>query len=48
VKAVPTAARIIRAFFDSLDRNMEAERVNLIEANLADLARRTAELRGYL
>jgi len=27
---------------------MEAERLNLIEANLADLARRAEELRGYL
>lgn len=42
------SARIIRAFFDSLDRIMEAERLNLIESNLADLARRAEELRGYL
>jgi len=27
---------------------MEAERLNLIEANLANLARRAEELRGYL
>jgi hypothetical protein len=42
------AARIIRAFFESQDLSMEAERLNLIEANLADLARRAEELRGYL
>jgi hypothetical protein len=42
------AARIIHAFFDSRERSMEAERLNLIEANLADLARRAEELRGYL
>jgi hypothetical protein len=42
------AARIIRAFFDSRERSMEAERLNLIETNLADLARRAEELRGYL
>jgi len=27
---------------------MEAERLNLIESTLADLARRADELRGYL
>jgi hypothetical protein len=42
------APRIIRAFFDSRERSMEAERLNLIETNLADLARRAEELRGYL
>jgi hypothetical protein len=42
------AARIIHAFFDSRERSMEAERLNLIETNLADLARRAEELRGYL
>jgi hypothetical protein len=41
-------ARIIRAFFEFQDRIMEAERLNLIETNLADLARRAEELRGYL
>jgi len=35
-------------FFDTLDSSMEAERLNLIESTLADLARRADELRGYL
>jgi hypothetical protein len=37
-----------RPLLHLLDRSMEAERLNLIETNLADLARRFRELRGYL
>jgi hypothetical protein len=34
--------------FESLDRIMEAERLNLIETTLDDLASRADALRGYL
>jgi hypothetical protein len=37
-----------RPFSHPQDRIMEAERINLIAANLAGLARRAEELRGYL
>jgi hypothetical protein len=41
-------ARIICDLFDYPHSTMEAERLNLIESTLADLARRADELRGYL
>jgi hypothetical protein len=40
--------RIIHGFLDCREHAVEAERLNLIETNLADLARRADELRGYL
>jgi hypothetical protein len=44
----PTRKRIICDLFDYPHSTMEAERLNLIESTLADLARRADELRGYL
>ena len=44
----PSRQRIMRDLFDYPHSAMEAERLNLIESTLADLARRADELRGYL
>ncbi|WP_175160701.1 peptide chain release factor 2 [Paraburkholderia fynbosensis] len=39
---------IISPFYEAIKIDMEAERLNAIEASLADLRTRAADLRGYL
>jgi hypothetical protein len=34
--------------FSGIDSDMEAERLNTLEASIADLRKRAVELRGYL
>jgi hypothetical protein len=43
-----TAQSSIILVFSGIDRDMEAERLNTLEASINDLRRRAVELRGYL
>ena len=42
------SAGVLPGPFQSEDKNMDAERINLIGTTLSDLQARTQELRGYL